>query len=229
MLAELGAELQARDDRGDTPLQMSIKKGHHQVEQVLRQLERMRKAKKDIAREPAASQDTPEAREAADRMAAAIIEEEEREQEAAQSKAKGKGKAKAGKASKSGGGGGPSNKAGAGASAAGSSGQAGSSQGGSRPSELRPGSSSLRTTQEAVQAAPPVAEATSGTQQPDPQPQPAGGGKKDKERQRKERQRLRRLHEAREMLDVAMAAMEQTGVRCVHALHPRPVPHPSAK
>jgi hypothetical protein len=188
----------------------------------------MRKAKKDIAREPAASQDTPEAREAADRMAAAIIEEEEREQEA-QSKAKGKGKAKAGKASKSGGGGGPSNKAGAGASAAGSSGQAGSSQGGSRPSELRPGSSSLRTTQEAVQAAPPVAEATSGTQQPDPQPQPAGGGKKDKERQRKERQRLRRLHEAREMLDVAMAAMEQTGVRCVHALHPRPVPHPSAK
>jgi hypothetical protein len=80
-----------------------------------------------------------------------------------------------------------------------------------------------------VQAASPLAEAASGTQQPDPQPQPAGGGggKKDKERQRKERQRLRRLQEVREMLDVAMEAMEQTGVRCVHTLHPLPVPHAS--
>jgi hypothetical protein len=64
-------------------------------------------------------------------------------------------------------------------------------------------------------------------QQPGQQPQPAVV-KKDKERLRKERQRLRRLQEATEMLDAATAAMEQTGVRCVHALHPRLVMHASA-
>jgi hypothetical protein len=210
LLAELGADVQPQSFHG-TPPEISIERGHRQAEQVLRQLERARKAKQDTPREPAASQDTPQAREAADRMAAAILEEEEREQEAAaQSKAKGKGKAKAGKGGKGGGGGGPSGKAGAGAAAAGSSGQASLSQGGSRPSE--PGSSGLRTTQEATL---PVAEAASGTQLLDPQPQPASG-KKDKERQRKERQRQRKMDEAKKALQGAIEAM--LDARCVSPL-----------
>jgi hypothetical protein len=58
---------------GETPLELSARKGHHQAAQVLRQLERAARAGR---------QDTPETREAAERMAAALIEEEEREQAA---------------------------------------------------------------------------------------------------------------------------------------------------
>jgi hypothetical protein len=327
VLAELGAEVDAQNVYGQTPLQYSIEKGHHQVAQVLKELERAgadkakkggtggggggpsnavaaavsssglaslppaiissgdprllgkpglivevnggatalvpdvglrvedmldavtiqscdsleirlqreheaRSVKARVAKEEASKAAVKEeankaaiameqASEQADRMAAAIIEEEERDQAAAaaaQSKVKGKGKAK-----KGGGGGGPSNKAGAAASAAGSSGQASLSQGSSRPSEL-PGGSGLHTTQDAVQAVLPAAE--SGTQQPDPQPQPAGSSKKDKERQRKERQKLRKTEEAREALNVAMAAVNEYDVRCVCVLCPSP--HASA-
>ena len=52
---------------------MSIHFGHRQAAQVLRQLEHAARAGR---------QDTPETREAAERMAAALIEEEEREQAA---------------------------------------------------------------------------------------------------------------------------------------------------
>jgi hypothetical protein len=211
MLGELGADLEAHTSRGETPLQLSVLNGHDdKVGPVLRQLERAR-------------MEAIHAREAADRVAAEIIEDEERDkaecklraehEAAAQSKAKGKGKATMG--GKGGGGGGPSGKAAA--SAAGSSGQASSSQGSGRP-----GSSGLHTTQDAMQAALSVAEATSGTQQPHSQPQPAGGGKKDKERQRKERQKQRKAEEAKEALDTAMAAMQGGGARCVR---PAPSPH----
>jgi hypothetical protein len=58
--------------------------GHHQAAQVLRELERAARARKAAANkertQQAARQDTPEAREAAERMAAHLIEEEEREQ-----------------------------------------------------------------------------------------------------------------------------------------------------
>ena len=54
-------------------------------------------------------------------------------------------------------------------------------------------------------------------QQSDPLPQPAGGGKKEKERQRKERQRLRKMEEAKEVLQGAMEAMA-FGARCAVSL-----------
>jgi hypothetical protein len=96
--------------------------------------------------------------------------------------------------------------------AAGSSGEASSSQGGSGPSTLPSGSASLRSTAEgAVQATPPSAGAASGAQQPEPKP--AGGGKKDKERQRKERQRQRKLEGARAALQWAIEAMAEHGAR----------------
>jgi hypothetical protein len=109
---------------------------------------------------------------------------------------KGKGKAKAGS---SGAGGGPSTKA---AAAAGSSGEGSSSQGSSRPSAPPARIIGLSTEEPAVQ----VAEAAQQIQ-----PQPAGGGstKADKERQRKERQRHRKIEEASEALDRAMARMAE--------------------
>ena len=54
-------------------------------------------------------------------------------------------------------------------------------------------------------------------QQSGPLPQPAGGGKKEKERQRKERQRLRKMEEAKEVLQGAMEAMA-FGARCAVSL-----------
>ena len=39
--------------------------------------------------------------------------------------------------------------------------------------------------------------------------------KKEKEQQRKERQRHAKIDLAREMMDVALAVMEESGVRCV--------------
>jgi hypothetical protein len=38
-LAQLGADTAARMNNGDTLLEVSIKKGHHQAAQVLRELE----------------------------------------------------------------------------------------------------------------------------------------------------------------------------------------------
>jgi hypothetical protein len=58
-----------------------------------------------------------------------------------------------------------------------------------------------------------VVEAATSAQQsePEPEPQPAGGNtKKDKERLRKERQRHRKIEEASEALDRAMARMAET-------------------
>jgi ankyrin repeat protein len=88
VLAQLGADNAARMDTGESPLQMSIREGHHQVAQVLRELESAARAQQAAAREraqQAAQQDIAEKREAADRVAAEILEEEEREQ-AAQTK-----------------------------------------------------------------------------------------------------------------------------------------------
>jgi hypothetical protein len=66
--------------------------------------------------------------------------------------------------------------------------------------------------QHAVRAGLPLAaEAAGATQQTEPEPQPAGGStKKDKERQRKERQRHRKMEEAMDALDGAMALMAET-------------------
>jgi hypothetical protein len=38
-LVQLGADIAARTDDGETPLKTSIRTGHHQVAQVLRELE----------------------------------------------------------------------------------------------------------------------------------------------------------------------------------------------
>jgi hypothetical protein len=117
---------------------------------------------------------------------------------------KGKGKAKA---SGGGGGGGSSEKK---PRAAGSSGQASSSQQGSDQSSTPPSSS---TAQAAGPALPPDAPATSGTQH-------IQLSKKEKEQQRKERQRQAKIDLAREMMDVAIAVMAESGVRCVSTLLP---------
>ena len=82
-LAQLGANKEAKTANGFTPLQISVRLGYHQVTQVLRELESTARAQKAAAararaRKPV-QQDTPEAREAAERMAAELIEEEERE------------------------------------------------------------------------------------------------------------------------------------------------------
>jgi ankyrin repeat protein len=87
-LAQLGADIAARMDNGETPLQVSIRAGHHQAAQVLRELESTARAQQAAAKgraQQAAEQDMAEKREAADRVAAEIMEEEEREQ-AAQTK-----------------------------------------------------------------------------------------------------------------------------------------------
>ena len=63
-----------------TPLELSIRLGHHQVAQVLREFESTARAQQ------AARQEAAGKREAADRVAAEIMEEEEREEAAAQTK-----------------------------------------------------------------------------------------------------------------------------------------------
>jgi hypothetical protein len=84
VLVQLGAQLDAQTAQGVTPLQCSIHHGHHQAAQLLRQLERAARTGKAAATsertQQAARQDTPEARETAERNAAALIEEEEREE-----------------------------------------------------------------------------------------------------------------------------------------------------
>ena len=85
LLAQLGAEVDPhRCDDGATPLQLSVHHGQHQAAQLLRELERTARTRKAAATservQQAARQDTVEASEAADRMAAELIEEEEREQ-----------------------------------------------------------------------------------------------------------------------------------------------------
>jgi hypothetical protein len=121
---------------------------------------------------------------------------------------KSKGKAKAGSG---GAGGGPATKA------AGSSGQASSSQSSNRPSAPLARITGLSTEEDAVQVGLPLA-AEAATK---PEPPPAGGGgtKKDKERLRKERQRQRKMEEAWEALRGAVELMEETaGTRGVDAV-----------
>jgi vacuolar-type H+-ATPase subunit H len=89
VLAQMGADIAARTGQGETPLEASIRQGHHQAAQVLRELESTARAQQAAARElaqQAARQDIAEKREAADRVAAEILEEEEREEAAAQLK-----------------------------------------------------------------------------------------------------------------------------------------------
>ena len=66
--------------------------------------------------------------------------------------------------------------------------------------------------------APPSAESMRGAQLTYPPAQSAGSTKQEKALQRKERLRQRKIDEAKEMLNVAMEVMEQSGVRCVSAL-----------
>ncbi len=108
---------------------------------------------------------------------------------------KGKGKAKAGGG---GGGGGSSSKP----KAAGSSGEASTSQQESCQRSTPPSAST------APHAPPLDAPATSSTQH-------SQLSKKEKEQQRKERQRRAKIDLAREMMDVALAVMAESGVRCV--------------
>jgi prephenate dehydratase len=76
VLAELGLQVDAQTAHGETPLQASIRLGHHQAAQLLRQLERAARTQKAAATSELAQQ----AAERADRNAAALIEEEEREE-----------------------------------------------------------------------------------------------------------------------------------------------------
>jgi ankyrin repeat protein len=77
-LVELGADIGALNGRGETPLQVSIRGGHHQVARVLRELERSARTKKEAA----AKESTKQAIDQAERNAAELIEEEEREEAA---------------------------------------------------------------------------------------------------------------------------------------------------
>jgi ankyrin repeat protein/uncharacterized protein YjgD (DUF1641 family) len=79
VLAECGANIAARDADGLTPLQLSVQFGHHQVAEVLRQLERAARTQQAAETSERAHQ----AREAAERMAAELMEEEERKEAAA--------------------------------------------------------------------------------------------------------------------------------------------------
>jgi hypothetical protein len=122
-----------------------------------------------------------------------------------------KGKGKAGTS-------GPTTKAAAGSSGQGSSSQGSSGQGRSRPSAPPARIIGLRTEEDAVQAAPPLAaEAAGGAQQTEPAP--VGSTKKEKEKLRKERQRQRKVEEAWEVLRGAVERMEETaGAGCVEAV-----------
>jgi hypothetical protein len=89
----MGAQVDAQTANGATPLQLSIRLGHHQAAQALRELERTARARKAAAAAAAAAETSERAQQAAeqaDRNAAALIEEEDREQAAkAQSKVRG--------------------------------------------------------------------------------------------------------------------------------------------
>ena len=75
-LAEAGADIVALNGGGETPLQVSIRHGHHQVARVLRELERSARTNKKAA----AKEATQQAIEQAERNATLLIEEEEREE-----------------------------------------------------------------------------------------------------------------------------------------------------
>jgi hypothetical protein len=74
-LVELGADIGALTEDGQTPLQLSIRFGHHHVARVLRELERSARTKKEAA----AKKPTQEAIDHAERMGALVLEEEARD------------------------------------------------------------------------------------------------------------------------------------------------------
>ena len=78
-LLQLGAQMRARTDDGETALVLSVRLGHHGVAQVLRHFKRPARTRGKARRgaQPTTREDTPEAREAAERMAALLMEEEE--------------------------------------------------------------------------------------------------------------------------------------------------------
>ena len=61
VLVEMGAELGAQTAAGETALPVSIRMGHHQAAQVLRQLERTARTQKEAATSERAQQATKEA------------------------------------------------------------------------------------------------------------------------------------------------------------------------
>ena len=80
-LVQLGAQTGVRDAVGETALDLSVRLGHHEVAQVLRHFKRTVRPRGKGRRgaQPTTREDTPEAREAAERMAALLLEEEEEE------------------------------------------------------------------------------------------------------------------------------------------------------
>jgi ankyrin repeat protein len=81
-LVELGAD-SALNKWRETPLQLSIRRGHHHVARVLEEVERAARIKKEAAAKKA----TQQAIDHAERLGALVIEEEEREE--AQKKVRG--------------------------------------------------------------------------------------------------------------------------------------------
>jgi hypothetical protein len=84
-LAECGANIGAQTDDGRTPLELSIQRGHHQVARVLDEFERSARTQKAAATSERAQQNTAEAGEAVERIAA-FFEEVERKEAAAETK-----------------------------------------------------------------------------------------------------------------------------------------------
>jgi hypothetical protein len=82
VLVKMGAELGAQTAAGEAALPVSIRMGHHQAAQVLRELERTARAQKVAKTSERARERAQQAAEQADCNAAALIEEEEREQAA---------------------------------------------------------------------------------------------------------------------------------------------------
>jgi hypothetical protein len=76
---------------GETPLDASVRLGHHEVAKVLRHFKSPARARGKARRgaQPTTREDTPEARAAAERMAALLMEEEEEEEEEEEAKAAG--------------------------------------------------------------------------------------------------------------------------------------------
>jgi ankyrin repeat protein len=60
-LEQLGAQIDVQAANGDTPLKLSIRLGHHQAAQVLRELERAARARKEAATSERAQQATEKA------------------------------------------------------------------------------------------------------------------------------------------------------------------------
>jgi hypothetical protein len=241
-LAELGADIGAVMDGGETPLQVSIRFGQHQVARVLRELERTARARKEAAEQAArtaAGRGTVEATAAASQADACAACGSSSSSSGDPLKTCGRCKAvkycsalcqrthwpvhKASCAEATTGRGGADPAQGSGCSST----RAAESV---EPSASTQAAATSESTQQAAAAsaagsseqsssglhttqAPLASEATSGTQQPDSQPA-AGISKKDKERLRKERQLQRKTEEAREALDAALDQMVKEGEAC---------------